>query len=63
MLIAVLGTVLLQLAVIYSLWLNIFFHTQLLTLAELSIAFGVSAVVFVVVEIEKKVKRKLKSQK
>ena len=63
LLLAVVGTVLLQLAVIYMPGLNKFFHTQPLTLPELLIAFGVSAVVFVVVEIEKTVKRKLKSQK
>lgn len=60
---AVLATVLLQLAVIYMPWLNTFFHTQPLTLTELLIAFGVSAIVFVVVEIEKTVKRKIKSKK
>ena len=63
LLLAVVGTVLLQLAVIYMPGLNKFFYTQPLTLPELLIAFGVSAVVFVVVEIEKTVKRKLKSQK
>ena len=63
LLLAVVGTVLLQLAVIYMPGLNKFFHTQPLTLPELLIAFGVSAVVFVVVEIEKTVKRQFKSQK
>lgn len=63
LLFAVLATVLLQLAVIYMPWLNAFFHTQPLSFAELMIAVGVSAIVFVVVEIEKTVKRKIKSKK
>ena len=57
LLFAVLGTVLLQLAVIYIPFLNTFFHTQPLTLAELLIVTGVSAMVFLVVEMEKSVKR------
>jgi Ca2+-transporting ATPase len=57
LLFAVLGTVLLQLAVIYIPFLNKFFHTQPLTLVELSIVTGVSALVFLVVELEKMVKR------
>lgn len=63
LLFAVLATVLLQLAVIYMPWLNAFFHTQPLSFTELMIAVGVSAIVFVVVEIEKTVKRKIKSKK
>lgn len=54
---AVLGTVLLQLAVIYIPYLNTFFHTQPLTIGELAIAIGVSSIVFIVVEIEKAAKR------
>lgn len=54
---AVLGTVLLQLAVIYVPYLNTFFHTQPLTIGELAIAIGVSSIVFIVVEVEKAVKR------
>ena len=54
---AVLGTVLLQLAVIYIPYLNTFFHTQPLTIGELAIAIGVSSIVFIVVEIEKTAKR------
>ncbi len=54
---AVLGTVLLQLAVIYVPYLNKFFHTQPLTIGELAIAIGVSSIVFIVVELEKAVKR------
>ena len=54
---AVLGTVLLQLAVIYIPYLNTFFHTEPLTIGELAIAIGVSSIVFIVVEIEKTVKR------
>jgi Ca2+-transporting ATPase len=60
---AVIGTVLLQLAVIYVPQLNTFFHTQPLSFAELMIAFGVSAIVFVVVELEKTVKRALQAKK
>lgn len=63
LLFAVLGTVLLQLAVIYIPFLNIFFHTQPLTLAELLIATGVSALVFLVVEIEKGIKRSVNKKK
>lgn len=55
---AVLATVLLQLAVIYVPYLNTFLHTQPLTLVELLLAIGVSAIVFVAVEIEKWVKRR-----
>jgi P-type Ca2+ transporter type 2C len=51
-------TVLLQLAVIYVPYLNKFFHTQPLTITELLLAIGISAVVFVAVEIEKWVKRR-----
>jgi len=50
-------TVLLQLAVIYIPFLNKFFHTQPLTLAEMLIATGISSIVFFVVELEKKAKR------
>ena len=57
---AVLGTVLLQLAVIYMPSLNKFFHTEPLTLVEMLAAFGISSLVFFVVELEKKVKRILK---
>jgi Ca2+-transporting ATPase len=56
---AVTGTVLLQLAVIYVPFLNAFFHTQPLSLSELLITFGVSSVVFIVVELEKTVKRSI----
>ena len=64
LLFAVLGTVLLQLAVIYIPFLNKFFHTQPLTLTELLIVTVVSGVVFIVVEVEKTVKRSLnKKQK
>jgi Ca2+-transporting ATPase len=62
LLFAVLGTVLLQLAVIYVPFLNKFFHTQPLTLVELLIVTGVSALVFVVVELEKMIKRSLKKK-
>lgn len=55
---AVSGTVLLQLAVIYIPYLNTFFHTQPLTAGELAVAFGVSALVFIAVEVEKAVKRR-----
>lgn len=58
LLLAVAGTVLLQLAVIYLPALNTFFHTQPLTWAELLIATAVSSVTFIAVEIEKAVKRR-----
>ncbi|HKZ65622.1 MAG TPA: cation-translocating P-type ATPase [Chitinophagaceae bacterium] len=63
LLFAVLGTVLLQLAVIYIPFLTTFFHTQPLTLAELLIVTGISATVFLVVEIEKGIKRSLNKKK
>jgi P-type Ca2+ transporter type 2C len=59
LLLALLITVLLQLAVIYIPALNVFFHTQPLTMTELMITAGISAVVFIAVEIEKAVKRSL----
>lgn len=59
LLLAVLFTVLLQLAVIYMPALNKFFHTQPLTAIEVLVTAGVSSIVFIVVEIEKAVKRKL----
>jgi Ca2+-transporting ATPase len=55
--------VLLQLAVIYIPFFNTFFHTQPLTLAELLIVTGVSGMVFLVVEIEKGVKRSVNKKK
>ncbi len=57
---AVLGTVLLQLAVIYLPFFNVFFHTQPLTAMELLITFAASSIVFFVVEAEKAVKRHMK---
>ncbi|PZR30084.1 MAG: ATPase [Citrobacter freundii] len=63
LLLAVIGTVILQLGVIYIPFLNTFFHTQPLTGMELLLAFGASAVVFLVVEIEKTVKRTLAKNK
>jgi Ca2+-transporting ATPase len=59
---AVLGTVALQLAVIYIPYLNVFFHTAPLTAIELAIAFGVSSIVLVAVELEKKLKRMRKQR-
>lgn len=54
---AVLLTLLLQMAVIYMPFLQTIFHTQPLSFTELGIAFGLSLVVFVAVEIEKAVRR------
>lgn len=62
LLLAVGLTVLLQLAVIYVPFLNVFFHTQPLTAGELGLAFGASAIVFAAVEIEKLVKRKMSKE-
>ncbi|RYY31610.1 MAG: cation-translocating P-type ATPase [Chitinophagaceae bacterium] len=56
---AVLGTVALQIAVIYVPFLNSFLHTQPLTAGELALCIGVSTIVFVVVEIEKLVRRRM----
>ncbi|MEJ7587671.1 MAG: cation-translocating P-type ATPase C-terminal domain-containing protein [Ferruginibacter sp.] len=60
---AVTGTVLLQLAVIYVPFLNKFFHTQPLTGTELLITFSASSVVFIAVEIEKAIKRSARSKR
>lgn len=54
---AVLLSVLLQLLVTYIPFLQPVFHTEALTLLELLAVFGVSALVFVAVEIEKLVSR------
>lgn len=59
---AVSGTVLLQLAVIYIPFCNSFFHTQPLTVWELLIIIGVSFIVFIVVEIEKSIKRRISNK-
>jgi Ca2+-transporting ATPase len=56
-LVAVLGTVAAQLAVIYVPALNDVFHTTPLSAAELGLCFAAGAVVLVVVEIEKLVRR------
>lgn len=60
---AVLGTVLLQLAVIYLPFANTLFKTQPLSLNELLICFGASAVVFHAVEMEKFIRRKIIAKK
>ncbi|WP_343307207.1 cation-translocating P-type ATPase [Chitinophaga niabensis] len=59
LLLAVGVTVLLQLMVIYVPYFNELFHTAPLSWQELLIVTGVSGVVFVAVEIEKLVKRRL----
>lgn len=58
LLLAVLGTIALQIAVIYLPTLNVFFHTEPLTLNELLLAFGISGLVLMAVEIEKLLRRK-----
>lgn len=58
LLLAVAATFLLQAAVIYLPFLNKFFHTAPLSIAELLLATGISLLVFIAVEIEKAVKRK-----
>jgi Ca2+-transporting ATPase len=50
---AVALTLVLQLATIYVPWLQPIFHTQPLSAGELALCFGLAAVVFVAVEIEK----------
>jgi P-type Ca2+ transporter type 2C len=57
LLLAVSVTILLQLAVVYLPFLNNFFHTQPLTLVEILAVAGISSLVFIVVEIEKAIKR------
>ena len=58
LLLAVTGTIGLQLAVVYVPFLNSYFHTEPLTAMELVLAFAISGITFVVVELEKMVKRK-----
>ncbi|MBC7936351.1 MAG: cation-translocating P-type ATPase [Rhizobacter sp.] len=58
LLLAVTGTIGLQLAVIYVPALNSYFHTEPLTAIELVLAFAISSVVLLVVELEKTVKRR-----
>ena len=55
--IAVLITVVLQLAVVYSPFLQGVFRTQALTFSELAICVGLSSIVFWAVEFEKSMKR------
>jgi Ca2+-transporting ATPase len=63
LLIAVLGTSMLQLATLYVPFLNPIFKTQPLTPGELAFVLLLSSVVFIAVEIEKLVKRiKVNSQ-
>jgi Ca2+-transporting ATPase len=57
LLIAVLGTIMLQLATLYVPFLNPIFKTQPLTPGELAFVLLLSSVVFIAVEIEKLVKR------
>lgn len=60
---SVAGTVLLQFAVIYIPFLNNFFHTQPLTIEELGIVIGASALIVVAVEVEKiRTRSQLKKQ-
>lgn len=59
LLLAVAATFLLQAAVIHLPFLNKFFHTAPLSIAELLLATALSLLVFVAVEIEKAVKRKM----
>ena len=55
---AVLGTVILQLTIVYNPVLNVLFKTQPLISAELAATLFLSSVVFIAVEIEKAIKRK-----
>lgn len=57
---AVLLTFMLQMAVVYLPFANQLFKTQPLTLVELLISIGASTIVFLAVELEKLIKRKLK---
>ena len=56
---SVLLTIVLQLATIYLPWLNRIFHTAPLTVSELALTFGLSLVVFLAVEVEKLIRRRL----
>jgi Ca2+-transporting ATPase len=58
LLVAVVATVILQIAVIYIPALNSFFHTSPLTWKELLTAIVASSIVFWAVELEKLVKRR-----
>jgi Ca2+-transporting ATPase len=58
LLLAVIGTIGLQLAVVYVPFLNTYFHTEPLTAKELLLAFAISSIVLIVVEIEKLFKRR-----
>jgi Ca2+-transporting ATPase len=55
---AVLLTLALQMATIYVPWLQPLFHTAALSAGELALCFGLAAVVFGVVEIEKAWRRR-----
>jgi Ca2+-transporting ATPase len=55
---SVLVTILLQMATIYVPALNAVFKTEPLTIEELILVFGLSATVFIAVEIEKFLKRR-----
>ncbi|MDF2954260.1 MAG: Magnesium-transporting ATPase [Thermodesulfobacterium sp.] len=55
---SVIFSVFLQLTIIYCPIFNKFFHTQPLSFKELIITFGLSSIVFIVVEIEKFIKRR-----
>lgn len=63
LLLAVLATVGLQLGVIYLPFFNKSFHTQALTFNELLLAFGISSLTFIAVEIEKAIKRSRRAKK
>ncbi len=60
---AVIISILMQLAVIYIAPLNGIFRTQPLTLGELAACAGISAIVFVAVEIEKFIRRTITGRK
>jgi P-type Ca2+ transporter type 2C len=54
---SVVGTLVLQLAVVYSAWGQALFHTQPLSAADLGIVLAASTLVFIAVEVEKAVRR------
>jgi len=60
LLFSVIFSIFLQLAIIYCPVFNKLFHTQPLSLKELAITFSLSSIVFIVVEIEKLIKRHYK---
>jgi Ca2+-transporting ATPase len=56
---AIILTIVLQMGTIYLPFLQPVFRTQALSISELMICFGLSSIVFIAVEIEKSIKRRI----